>query len=89
LLNKLLNKFLNNLLGIMRKKLLDGAHIIIEKLKAIPQNWNGKTSILEMKKSNFNWKQMEWWGFYFELLIRNTLKNDSQFPGDIFDNVKV
>lgn len=49
-----------------------------------PTKWDGKTSVLEMKEVNFNWRQMEWWGFYFELLCRRRLADDFYIPGDRF-----
>lgn len=48
----------------------------------LPTAWDGKTSILEMKDANFNWRQMEWWAFYFELLCQRQLKDDFIIPGD-------
>ena len=39
-------------------------------LADLPTKWDGKQSILELKNANFNWRQMEWWGFYFEYLCR-------------------
>lgn len=29
-------------------------------------NWDGKLSVLELKAADYNWRQMEWWAFYFE-----------------------
>ncbi len=72
----------------MKKKYLEDIELISEKLKSLPRIWDGKTAILEMKEENFNWKQMEWWGFYFELLVKKSLNNNFQFPGDKFDKVK-
>ncbi len=51
-------------------------------LSKLPTNWGGKKSILELKDANFNWKQMEWWGFYFEYLCYQRLKDDFEIPGD-------
>jgi hypothetical protein len=51
-------------------------------LSHLHTHWDGKTSILEMKAANYNWRQMEWWGFYFELLCRGKLQKDFQIPGD-------
>ena len=33
-------------------------------LADLPTEWDGKQSILELKNANFNWRQMEWWGFF-------------------------
>lgn len=32
----------------------------------LQRNWNGKECILELKESEYQWKQMEWIGWYFE-----------------------
>jgi hypothetical protein len=54
---------------------------VIEEARAIkkvletylPKSWDGKKCILELKEANFNWKQMEWVGWYFEYKARKTL----------------
>jgi len=65
------------------------AEILGEKLKNnIPQKWNGKDAILEMKNNSFpQWKQMEWIGFYFEFLCRNNLSDIMNIPGPKYGNV--
>ncbi len=61
--------------------------ILKTKLSVLHVDWEGKASILEMKQHDFQWRQMEWWAFYFELQARKLLSNDFQFPGDKEDNV--
>ena len=39
----------------------------------LPKSWDGKQCILELKEVNFNWRQMEWVGWYFEYKARKTL----------------
>ena len=51
--------------------------ILKDKLETIPKIWDGKTSILELKENNFQWRQTEWIGFWFELWCR---KNLNQLP---------
>ncbi|MBI3158408.1 MAG: hypothetical protein HYZ26_02270 [Chloroflexi bacterium] len=51
-------------------------------LANIPSSWDSKASVLQLKEANFNWRQMEWWGFYFEHLCREALKRDFAIPGD-------
>lgn len=51
-------------------------------LQDLPTTWDGKASVLEMKEADFNWRQMEWWGFYFELLCYKRLGNYFSIPGD-------
>lgn len=57
-------------------------------LSSLPTYWDGKNSILELKESNFNWKQMEWWGFYFEYLCYQRLRNAFSIPGDRYGKTK-
>ncbi len=63
----------------------------IEKLKKklinLSKFWDGKKCILELKEANFNWKQMEWWAFYFEYKVQEILNDDFKFNGDKFGNV--
>jgi hypothetical protein len=57
-------------------------------LKALPKKWDGRKSILEMKKAKFShWKQMEWIGFYFQFLCNRYLAKMMQIPGPKYDNV--
>lgn len=64
--------------------------IFKENFKNLKTNWDGKGCILELKDANYNWKQMEWWGFYFEYLIFKSLKNEVEIkiPGQKINNVK-
>lgn len=56
--------------------------ILSRALRGIRTNWNGKTAILEMKSGGSrHWKQMEWIGFYFELLCEKRLENVAIIPG--------
>ena len=57
--------------------------------KNIPIVWDGRKSILEMKKANFSqWKQMEWIGWYFQFLCGNFLKKGMEIPGPKYGNVE-
>lgn len=51
-------------------------------LSDLPSEWDGKTCVLEMKAADYNWRQMEWWAFYFELLCGNRLRTEFRVPGD-------
>jgi len=54
----------------------------------IPQKWNGKNAIMEMKNNSFpQWKQMEWIGFYFEFLCKKNLSGIMDIPGPRYGNV--
>lgn len=58
-------------------------------LKAVPKIWDGKKSILEMKKQKFpHWKQMEWIGFYFQFLCEKYLSGIMKIPGTKYGNVR-
>jgi len=56
-------------------------------LPKLPKFWDGKFSILELKEAEYQWKQMEWWAFYFEYKFRNLFPDKFLFPGDRFNNV--
>lgn len=58
-----------------------------EKFGGLPTEWDGKSSILEMKKVDFQWRQMEWWAFYFEYQCMNLLKENFAFPGHKFGRI--
>lgn len=57
-------------------------------LSELPVFWDGRKSVLELKAANFNWRQMEWWGFYFEYVAFGKLKEAFLIPGDKFGKVK-
>lgn len=56
-------------------------------LSDLPREWDGKKSILELKAANYNWRQTEWWAFYFEYLCRVRLDGVFQIPGERFGTV--
>ena len=51
-------------------------------LREIPTVWEGRETILKMREANFQWKQVEWWAFYFELLFVERLKGEFAIPGE-------
>jgi hypothetical protein len=57
-------------------------------LSKLPSKWDGKKSVLELKEANFNWRQMEWWGFYFEHLCYQRLGDTFTIPGDKYGKTK-
>ncbi|MCX6380135.1 MAG: hypothetical protein NT023_11790 [Armatimonadetes bacterium] len=67
--------------------LLEDVKIAKLALANIPTDWDGKTCVLEMKEANFQWRQMEWWGFYFELQVRRLLASEFEIPGDKYNKV--
>ncbi len=63
--------------------------IAIDALRGMPVNWDARQSILQLKDANFQWRQMEWIGFYFEFLCRDLLKDtDFTIPGHKYRNVE-
>jgi hypothetical protein len=60
---------------------------IAYKLKDILQIWDGKSAILKLKAANYQWRQMEWIGWYFEHLCRTQLKEIMSIPGPRHGNV--
>lgn len=56
-------------------------------LSDLPRVWEGKNSVLELKEANYNWKQMEWWAFYFEHLCHQRLRGKFEIPGERFGTV--
>jgi hypothetical protein len=59
-----------------------------ELLSDLPTSWDGKKSILELKEANFDWRQMEWWGFYFEHLCYQRLGDSFTIPGDRYGKAR-
>lgn len=60
---------------------------IKEKLKMLPKEWDGRECILELKKADYQWRQMEWWAFYFEYKCMLLLRDICEFPGDRINRV--
>ena len=54
--------------------------ILKAKLETIPKVWDGKTSILELRKNNFQWRQTEWIGFWFEYWCKKNLSEIMNIP---------
>ncbi|MDQ2784910.1 MAG: hypothetical protein M3Y58_07905 [Chloroflexota bacterium] len=71
----------------MNNSLSDDIAAMKPVLETLPTDWEGKASILEMQAADDNWRQMEWWGFYFELLCRRALNGICTIPGDRFGSI--
>ncbi|MBU0959427.1 MAG: site-specific DNA-methyltransferase, partial [Nanoarchaeota archaeon] len=75
--------------GESRMTYLKAAKTIGKRLKKIPKLWDGRSSIIEMKKANFpHWKQMEWMGFYFQFLCGKYLSTIMKIPGPRYGRVE-
>ncbi len=66
--------------------------LIFEKLmEELPENWDGKKSILYMKDCGCrNWRQMEWPGWYFQFMCEEILSQSKfmKIPGPKYGNVE-
>ncbi len=52
------------------------------RLKSLPTQWDGMAAILELKEADFQWRQMEWIGFYFEFhALRCARESGFTVPG--------
>lgn len=61
--------------------------ILKRDLVALPTDWEGKASVLKLKEADYNWRQMEWWAFFFEHLCSTALQKDFTMPGERFGSV--
>lgn len=61
---------------------------IVERLREAPWEWEGRAAILEMREADFQWRQMEWVGFYFEFLCGRLLEGVLDMPGPSHGNVR-
>lgn len=49
--------------------------------EVLPKRIDGRDAVRELKEADYNWKQMEWHGWYFEYKSFTTLKNELE--GDV------
>lgn len=56
-------------------------------LSPLPTRWDGREAILELQRRDYNWRQMEWIGFYFEILCRDRIADEFRIPGEKYGNV--
>lgn len=57
-------------------------------LVSLPCDWDGKKSVLALKEADYNWKQMEWWAFFFEHLCHQRLATTFEIPGEMIGSVR-
>ncbi|MCL5674220.1 MAG: hypothetical protein M1501_00510 [Candidatus Omnitrophica bacterium] len=68
---------------------MDSLLIIAQKMGGIlkgvvSKHWDGRESILKMKKSDYSqWRQMEWIGFFFQFLCEQGLPDIIKIPGSM------
>lgn len=70
----------------MNSFVLADIRLMMARYRGIDTHWDGRTSVLEMKEADYQWRQMEWIGFYFEMISRRLLTNDFEIPGERFGN---
>lgn len=68
----------------MNPAFLEDVNVAATALADLPVEWDGKQSILELQEADYNWRQMEWAGFYFEYLCRRHLQELFEVPGESF-----
>lgn len=61
--------------------------VLTSDLASINKFWDGKDAILTMRERDYQWRQMEWIGFYFEMLVSDSVRSHFRFPGDTYGNV--
>lgn len=59
--------------------------LIVQRLRDLPLFWEGRSSIERMMAENYNWRQSEWPGFFFQLLCRELLDGLMEIPGRKYD----
>jgi hypothetical protein len=68
--------------GVFLEDLTIEANQILKILTTnLPKKIDGKTAILELKRIDYNWKQMEWIGWYLEHLLFTTIIDSFQGTG--------
>lgn len=67
---------------------MDDIEIFSHLLNPMPTDWDGRNCILLLKSADFQWRQMEWMGFYFEYQCKRFLSRACETPGDRFGNVE-
>ena len=71
--------------GIVEKE----AARIAGALRSLPRLWDGKDAILHLREIDYQWRQMEWIGYYFEALCRARLGACGfAVPGEKFGRVE-
>lgn len=65
----------------LSKAIRTGIEVAMDSLKGLPTYWSGKRCVLELKRADYNWRQMEWWAFYFEWICRSALRDEFVNPG--------
>lgn len=58
---------------------------IARALEVVPKHWDGREAILELKESDYKWRENEWIGWYFQYWCEKNLANiGMRVPGNKF-----
>ena len=55
--------------------------------RALPAYWDGKSCISELQQADYNWRQMEWIGWWFEFRAMKELRSHGATLGPTFGSV--
>lgn len=69
------------------KAFLQDVAVLKNRLANLYTDWDGKESVLRLKEADYNWRQMEWWAWYFEMLCFRALEGEFVRPGDKYTSV--
>ena len=75
---------------LMSQDTVSEAKTICEILRAgVPNKWDGRKCILELREANYQWRQMEWIGWYFEYKAISLLRSFfGSHPGPEFGSTR-
>ncbi len=74
---------------MLAKKIIDTVERLQLALQNMPEVWDGKNAILEMRNAaSRQWRQMEWMGFYFEFLCEKYFDSILEMPGKRYGNTE-
>src|SRR3990172_1049148 len=58
---------------LTKKKVEEATQIVEQLATSIPEQWDGRACLLELRAADFQWRQMEWIGWWFEWKARSAL----------------
>ena len=66
---------------------LSGQSLAQTLAKSLPAYWDGKSCISELQQADYNWRQMEWIGWWFEFRAMKVLRAHGAKVGPTFGSV--
>ena len=74
---------------MLKQEIVDTVEKLQVSSRNMPQIWDGRSAILEMKDAGSRqWRQMEWMGFYFEFLCQKHFASIIDMPGKRYGNTE-